>query len=76
VDAENLTQLAYALDQRGQSETAFRVLDAIPAQGDRADIIHISAARRLRKRGGDEAARSCFASSSPASARTAPAISR
>jgi len=58
VDAENLTQLAYALDQRGQSETAFRVLDAIPAQGDRADIIHISAARPLRKARGDEAARS------------------
>jgi len=58
VEAENLTQLAYALDQRGQSETAFRVLDAIPAQGDRADFIHLSAARPLRKARGDEAARS------------------
>src|SRR5712664_73803 len=58
VDAENLTQLAYALDERGRSEAAFRVLDAIPAQGDRADFIRLSAARPLRKARGDEAARS------------------
>jgi len=50
VDAENLTQLAYALDERGQSEAAFRALDAIPAQGERSDFIRLSAARPLRKR--------------------------
>ena len=58
VDAENLTQLAYALDERGQSEAAFRALDAIPAQGERSDFIRLSAARPLRKARGDEAARS------------------
>jgi hypothetical protein len=57
VDSTNLVWLSGTLDSQGHSEAAFRVLEAIPAQGERADFIHLYAAGPLRKARGDEAAR-------------------
>lgn len=65
VEPPNLISLAYALELRGHPETAFRVLSAIPAQGDHADFIHLTSARPLRKARGEEAVRTWLKQSFP-----------
>ncbi len=48
--------LSYALTETGHPEAAFKVLDAVPVQGERADVLHMTAVLPLRKARGSEAA--------------------
>jgi hypothetical protein len=57
VEHINLISLGGALEAQGHPEAAFRALEAIPAEGERAVAIHLTASRSLRKARGEEAAR-------------------
>lgn len=65
VEQVNLIALGGALESQGHPEAAFRALEAIPAQGERADAIHLTASRPLRKARGEEAARAWLKTTFP-----------
>jgi hypothetical protein len=55
IDYGNLLALGYAAEEQGHPEAAFRMLEVIPEKGERADIVHFTAVRMLRKARGDAA---------------------
>jgi hypothetical protein len=56
IDPGHIMSLSYALTETGHPEAAFKVLDAVPVQGERADVLHMTAVLPLRKARGSEAA--------------------